>query len=152
MHARSSMILIVSLHSLWLRCWFHKHSWLLSHLVWVPSLLSLFQKIYTIRWLNFTHIQILRYHGWPQSSKPSWGVTNNVDITRKYTDILVWVPSPLSSNSLLRRYRWLNFIQIYVFHNYSQLQSWITPNMYGVSPTVWRSSQSTWKGLQVLSQ
>ena len=41
----------------------------------------------------------------------------------------------------------MKFTQIYVFHNYSQLQSWITPNLYGVSPTMWRSSQSTWKGL-----
>ena len=58
--------------------------------------------------------------------------------------ILVQVPSPLSF--FLRRYGWLNFIQIYVFHNYSQLQSWISPNLYGVSPTMW-SSQSTWKKL-----
>ena len=59
--------------------------------------------------------------------------------------ILMWVPSPLSL--LLRRYGWLKFTQIYIFHNYSQLQSWITPNLYGVSPTMWRSSQSAWKGL-----
>ena len=59
--------------------------------------------------------------------------------------ILVQVPSPLSI--LLRRYGWLKFTHIYVFHNYSRLQSWITPNLYGLSPTMWRSSQSTQKGL-----
>ena len=41
----------------------------------------------------------------------------------------------------------MKFTHIYVFHNYSRLQSWITPNLYGVSPTMWRSSQSTQKGL-----
>ena len=60
-------------------------------------------------------------------------------------NILVWAPSPLSL--LLRRYRWLNFTQIYILHNYSQLLSLIIPNLFGVSPTMWDDLKVHGKGL-----
>ena len=55
--------------------------------------------------------------------------------------------SPITTVFFDKEIRVIEIHRDYVFHNYSQIQSCITPNLYGVSLTVWRSSQSTWKRL-----